>query len=174
MKLKNLEPTIICSLEEIPWETYIDKWKSMAMRAGLRLDEAEDIAQVTAVALIRFLRKLEKLETKILVRASYFICKYRIIDFLRIQKKKKLMEKEIVQIVQEINYPTDSKLILEDIFKTLSSTEQKIIVLKSKGYTHKEISQIVGLKHSTVKNKYCRTKQQIRKKSRELAPQNRK
>ena len=86
------------------------------------------------------------------------------IDFLR--KYKREGDGSLLEFVpsgtDEINH-LEAEVTLADIMRYLDSSEREILVLKSQGYTHKEIAEITKQPEGTVRWKYSEAIKSLRK-----------
>lgn len=89
------------------------------------------------------------------------------LSLMRLRSKKHYADiDEIIEIIpskSDINN-TDTKLLLEAVFKCISDEERNILILHTmSGYKHREISKLLDIPLSTVLSKYNRSIKKIRK-----------
>ncbi len=150
------------------YHTYKNSLLNASYRIVQNVEDAEDIVQES---FIKAFEKIHKLDgeynltgwlKRIAINAS--------LDFLR--KKKQAIEWNDLQLVEESTEEEQVEMV--ELYGNLTVFEVKEFInqLKEKyriililylieDYTHKEISEMLGINESTVRNQYARGKQQL-------------
>lgn len=141
-----------------------NRYKNMMFNASLRIvrnrHDAEDIVQDS---FIKGFEKMSQLKTDVNLGAWLKrIVMNTSLDSIRKRKKETWLEETLIEERLHEEVEIDSKVTIQLIKDCLEALKEKyriiLVLYMIEDYNHREISELLGIKESTVRNQYRRGK----------------